>query len=82
MATKNLRTTKKKSTLRAVLRTISLGVRISRALQLVRDLQCALQNTGHSPEGPGDGIEDSDMGGGSDFPDFDFPDFDFFDGFF
>lgn len=76
MATKNLRTTKKKSTLRAVLRTIGLGVRIARALQLVRDVQSALQNTGRSPEGPGDGIQDSDTGGS------DFPDFDFFDGFF
>lgn len=77
MATKNVRTTDKKNTLRAVLRTIILGLRVSRALQLVRDVQSALQNTGQSPERPEDGIQDSDTGGGSDFPDFDF-----FDGFF
>lgn len=79
MAAKHLKSTKK-NTLRAVLRTLGLAFRMARVLQLARDIQSALQNTGQAPENPGDGSPDSGAGSG---PDIDFPtDLGFFDGIF
>jgi hypothetical protein len=78
VAAKHVKPTKK-NTLRAVLRTIGMAFRMARILQLARDIQSALQNTGQVPEGPGVGSPDSGAGSG---PDIDFPtDWGFFDGF-
>ncbi|MEJ1180399.1 MULTISPECIES: hypothetical protein [unclassified Pseudarthrobacter] len=53
---------------------------MARVLQLARDVQSALQNTGQGPESPEEVNPDSGTGGGTDI---DFPaDLGFFDGIF
>lgn len=80
VAAKHVKPTRK-NTLRAVLRTIGLAFRMARVLQLARDIQSALQNTGgQPPEDPEDVNADLDAGSGTDI---DFPsDLGFFDGLF
>lgn len=80
MAAKHVKTTKKKNTFRAVLRTIGVAFRMFQVLRIVRDIQSALQNTGQGQEGEGGESLDSDAGAGTDIgcP----PEWGFFDGIF